>query len=176
MEFIIMEYLGKKQPFTLAIKGISRAYEIKGPASRTVMVKEDAAFILAENPKMFKALGVAKVSDEDKTVCATQEVPAAPDPTQAGKAAGGKNPPAPSGGTDKTEGDDIDLDTDTGPSIPAATIQDLMSMKVVDLKKYAADRPYHWQFADDDTRMPIIKKIKELDEAEAQKGNTPPEA
>jgi len=192
---ILLRYLGKKAGFTLHLPYLSKDYTVEGPGAEIPFENADATNIMATSPKMFKVIGISR--DEPKAGDPGQTIPvhATGLPAQTMMEAVQEladqkasvatatdmlkdDPPNESLGEPKVpltgdgiEGEDDPPDGKTPPApsppsgpVPIAT---LMTYKVAELRAYAKEVLGH-EFASDEKRNEMIKKIKQLEQTKAQ--------
>lgn len=180
---ITLKYLGKKTDFTLSFPPLTRSYHVKGPGDEVDFEDRDATHIVATNPKMFRVHGIktepvkeevkappVKAEKPKPATTPPAEVPDPPETQETSEEAARKmlvdDPPpgnvAPLADDLRLTGDGVDGDVKE--AVPTAI---LMTYKEAELRIYAMQRFGH-EFTEQDKRLPMIKKIKELEQAKAQ--------
>lgn len=181
---ILLRYLGKKAGFTLHLPYLSKDYTVEGPGAEVPFENADATNIMATSPKMFQVIGISrdepKAEDSGKPkVDKTDQTPPPEDPKAAVATATDMlkdDPPNESLGEpevpltgDGVEGEDDPPEAPPAPPPPSGPvpIATLMTYKVAELRAYAKDVLGH-EFASDEKRNNMIKKIKQLEQEKAQ--------
>ena len=178
---ITLKYLGKKTDCTLSFPPLTRSYHVEGPGAEVDFEDRDATHIVATNPKMFRVHGIkaepakeevkvppVKAEKPKPATTAPAEVPDPPEAQETSEEAARKmlaDDPADVPPLDddlRLTGDGVDGDVKE--AVPTAI---LMTYKEAELRIYAMQRFGH-EFTEQDKRLPMIKKIKELEQAKAQ--------